>query len=376
MIPESALEAGMKRNTDLSTVSETRLIILRFKKHRLAVVSLYLLCVLYFLAIFAPFISPYDPVRRDAVYRLVPPAKLHFRYEGAFHIVPAVYPIKSELDRRTYKTIFTEDLEARPARVKFFVQGDEYRFLGFKLKRHLYGLDDNTVKIMILGADDLGRDMFSRILYGGRVSLSIGLIGVALSLFLGLLLGGLAGYLGGIVDNIIQRIIEFIMCIPNIPLWMCLAAVFPVNWPMVKTYFAITVILSLVGWTSLGRVVRGKFLSLRNEDYILAAQAAGRSSLGVVFVHLIPSFMSHIIASVSMAIPSMILGETSLSFLGIGLQPPAISWGVLLKTAQNLQTVALAPWLLTPGIFVVFTVLTFNFLGDGIRDASDPYADK
>jgi peptide/nickel transport system permease protein len=244
------------------------------------------------------------------------------------------------------------------------------------MNRHLYGLEGDDAKIMIMGADDLGRDLFTRILYGSQVSLSIGLIGVFLSLFLGLLLGGLAGYFGGIVDNIIQRAIEFIMCIPNIPLWMCLAAVFPTNWPIVKTYFAITVILSLVGWTNLGRVVRGKFLSLRNEDYILAAQAAGRPPLGIIFVHLIPSFMSHIIASASMAIPSMILGETSLSFLGIGLQPPAISWGVLLKTAQNLQTVALAPWLLIPGLFVVFTVLTFNFLGDGIRDAADPYSGK
>jgi peptide/nickel transport system permease protein len=366
----------MKPKRDLSTVSETVLIIIRFKKHKLAVVSFFVLILLYMMALFAPFLSPYDPVRRDAAYRLIPPTKLHFVYDEGFHLIPAVYPLKAELDRRTYKTIFTEDMTLSPLTVKFFVKGDEYSFFGIKANRHFFGLGSPNVKVMLLGADDLGRDMLSRVLYGSRVSLSIGLIGVFLSLFLGLLLGGLAGYFGGIVDNVIQRIIEFIMCIPNIPLWMCLAAALPTNWPLTKTYFAITVILSLVGWTNLGRVVRGKFLSLRNEDYILAAQAAGRSSLEIIFVHLIPSFMSHIIASASMAIPSMIIGETSLSFLGIGLQPPAVSWGVLLKTAQNLQTVALAPWLMLPGVFVVFTVLAFNFLGDGIRDATDPYAGK
>ena len=363
-----------KTVSDISTISESRLILMRFKKHKLAVFSFWVLVVMYTMAVFAPFISPYDPVRRDAAYRLIPPTKLHFNYNGKFNLLPAVYPIITELDRTTYKTIITEDKNSPPYRIRFFVKGDEYSFFGIKMNRHLFGTGKEGVKILLLGSDDLGRDMFSRILYGSQVSLSIGLIGVALSIFLGLLIGGIAGYFGGFADNVIQRIIEFIMCIPTIPLWMCLAAAFPTNWPMLKTYFAITVILSLVGWTNLARVVRGKFLSLRNEDYILAAQAAGRSPLQIIFVHLVPSFTSHIIASASMAIPGMILGETSLSFLGIGLQAPAVSWGVLLRNAQNLQTVALAPWLLLPGLFVVIAVLTFNFLGDGIRDAADPYS--
>ena len=216
--------------------------------------------------------------------------------------------------------------------------------------------------------------MFSRIIFGARISLSIGLIGVFLSFLLGLTLGGIAGYFGGTIDSILQRILEILRCIPQIPLWMALSAALPVTWPPVLTYFGITVLLSLLGWTDLARVVRGKFLSLRNEDFVTAARLCGTGEIKIIFRHLVPSFLSHIITSGTLAIPGMILGETSLSFLGLGLRPPTVSWGVLLQQAQNTQTVAMAPWLLIPGVFVIITVLAFNFVGDGLRDAADPYS--
>jgi peptide/nickel transport system permease protein len=228
--------------------------------------------------------------------------------------------------------------------------------------------------VFLLGADRLGRDLFSRVIYGSRISLSIGLVGVLLSLLLGIVLGGISGYYGGIADNIIQRMIEFIRSIPSIPLWMALSAALPANWPVLRVYFAITVILSLIGWTGLARVVRGRFLALREEDFVLAARLVGSSEMRIILRHMVPSFLSYIIAALTLAIPGMILAETGLSFLGLGLRPPAISWGVLLQEAQNLRSVALAPWVLLPGAAVVISILAFNFLGDGLRDAADPYA--
>jgi len=258
--------------------------------------------------------------------------------------------------------------------IYLLVHGDPYKFWGlFETDIHLFGLKDEQGTMFLLGADRQGRDMLSRILYGARISLSVGLIGVFFSFLLGILIGGISGYTGGVTDVVIQRLIEFIRSIPSIPLWLALSAALPPEWPPLRIYFGITVILSLMGWTTLARVVRGKFMSLREEDFIMAARLSGASELRIITRHLVPSFMSYLIARLTVAVPSMILGETSLSFLGLGLRPPVISWGVLLQEAQNLRSVALAPWLLTPGLFVVVAILSLNFLGDGLRDASDPY---
>lgn len=228
--------------------------------------------------------------------------------------------------------------------------------------------------LYLLGADELGRDMLSRVIYGARISLSIGLVGVGLSLIFGVILGGISGYYGGIIDVIIQRLIEFLRSLPAIPLWLTLAAVLPPHWSSLRIYFGITVILSLIGWTGIARVVRGRFLSLREEDFIMAARLANASPLRIILRHMVPSFLSHLIAAMTLAVPAMILSETALSFLGLGLQPPVVSWGVLLQGAQNFRSVALAPWLLLPGVAVVIVILAFNFMGDGLRDAADPYA--
>ncbi len=260
--------------------------------------------------------------------------------------------------------------------IRFFAKGFEYRLLGlFTTDIHLLGLDteETPTPFYPLGTDRMGRDLWSRLMYGTRISLSIGLVGVAMSLFLGILLGGMSGYYGGSIDLTIQRVIEFLRSIPTIPLWLALGAAVPLEWSVVQVYFAITVILSLLGWTGLAREVRGRLLAMREEDFILAARFSGSNELRIIFRHMIPSFMSHIIAAITLAIPAMILAETALSFLGLGLRPPAISWGILLFEAQNLQAVAGAPWLLLPGLVVIVAILAFNFLGDGLRDAADPY---
>jgi len=273
----------------------------------------------------------------------------------------------------TLQRIYTTD-QSKRVYLNFFVRGSEYRLLGLiKSDIHLFGSADGT-PIFLFGTDNLGRDLFSRIMYGSQISLSIGLVGVFISLILGLILGGLSGLLGGWVDSAIQRTIEILMSIPSIPLWMALSAALPPHWPQIRVYFGITVILSVLGWTGIARVVRGKFLALREEDYVLAARTFGASNWRIIVRHLIPSFMSYVIVNVTLSVPGMIMGETALSFLGLGMQAPAVSWGVLLQDAQNIRSVALYPWLLIPGIFVVIVVLAFNFLGDGLRDAADPYS--
>ncbi len=298
-----------------------------------------------------------------------------FDTEGTFR-GPFIYGTKRARDPETLRPIFVEDTSVIYP-IGIFVSGTPYKMWGiWESDIHLFGISapPEVQQIFLMGADRLGRDMFSRIVYGSRISLSIGLVGVFLSLILGIVLGGISGYFGGFADNMIQRVIEFIRSIPSIPLWMALSAALPATWPVVRVYFGITIILSLIGWTGMARVVRGRFLALREEDFVLAARLQGASEMRVIMVHMVPSFMSYIIAALTLAIPGMILAETGLSFLGLGLRAPAISWGVLLQEAQNLRSVALAPWVMLPGVAVVLSVLAFNFLGDGMRDAADPYS--
>ena len=284
-----------------------------------------------------------------------------------------MYPFTATTNRETFKRDYHED-RTQPYPLRFFVRGYRYKLL-FVLESdiHLFGTGVAEVPVHLIGTDHLGRDMLARVMYGAQISLSVGLVGVAISFILGILIGGLAGYFGGFVDEAVQRVVEVLLSIPQLPLWMGLSAALPLSWPVVRMYFAITVILSLVGWTRLAREVRGKFLSLRQEDFVVAAQVAGARDVPIIFRHMVPSFLSHIVASLTLSIPLMIIGETSLSFLGLGMQAPAISWGVLLQSAQKVQTLELAPWLMIPALYVIVTVLAFNFLGDGLRDAADPY---
>ncbi|OUC09811.1 peptide ABC transporter permease [Litorilinea aerophila] len=348
----------------------------RFLKHRMAVISAVIVILLYFVAAFAEFVAPYDPENSFVQYKLAPPSTIRIIDNEGNLRWPFVYKMVRERDPETLRSIYVEDRTVMYP-IRFFVQGPEYELWGlWKSDLHLFGLDAPREEqgLFLLGADRLGRDLFSRLCYGARISLTIGLLSVVVSLVLGILLGGISGYYGGTIDNLIQRLIEFIRSIPEIPLIMALAAALPADWSIVRLYFGVTILLSFVGWTGLARVVRGRFLSLREEDFVMAARLAGSSEMRIILRHMMPSFLSHIIASLTLSIPGIILAETGLSFIGLGLRAPAISWGVLLQEAQNLRSVALAPWVLTPGLAVVLAVLAFNFLGDGIRDAADPYA--
>ena len=326
------------------------------------------------MVIFCEFVAPYDPRVNRVGYMLSPPQKLHFiDAEGRFHLIPFTYKLKVERNMETLERIYTEDTSQRFP-IRLFVEGEPYQLWGrFPSNLHLFGTGPEGT-MFLLGTEGQGRDMLSRVIYGSRISLSVGLMGIAISFFLGILLGGLSGYYGGTFDLVTQRSIEFIRSVPRLPLWIALSAALPPRWSVVQVYFGIVIILSLLGWTGLARVVRSKFLSLREEDFVMAARLAGASELRIVFRHMVPSFASHLIASLTLQIPGMILGETSLSFIGLGLQPPAISWGVLLKDAQTIRVLSQAPWLLIPGLAVVVAVLAFNFMGDGLRDAADPYS--
>jgi peptide/nickel transport system permease protein len=362
-----------KREEKYLNASTRQLIWWRFKKHKLAMIGLWFIFLLYFSAIFCEFLAPYELSHRhfDSIYAMPSTIRL-FDDKGALRR-PFVTGMALEIDVETQQLRY-EEIPGTYYPIKFFVRGDKYSFWGlWESDLHLFGVD-HPGTIFLFGSDRMGRDMFSRCLYGSRISLSIGMIGVALSLILGLVLGGISGYVGGWPDGLIQRIIEIIRCFPAIPLWMGLSAAMPPHWPPLKVYFAITVILSLIGWTNLARMARGKLIALREEEFVMAARFAGAGHTRIIFRHLLPSFTSHIIVTVTLAIPGMVLAETALSFLGIGLRPPITSLGVLLKEAQNITSIALYPWLLIPVIFVILIVLSFNFVGDGLRDAVDPYS--
>jgi peptide/nickel transport system permease protein len=378
--PESATSTlsltEEKSTRSIRLLSHQQLVLMRFRKNRLAVLGLVVLVILYIQAIFCEFLSPYDANRRFQGNVHIPPSVIHLRTTDGQWQRPFIYKVERTTDPKTFERTYAEDT-SKPFPIKFFVRGDPYVMWGLiQSDLHLFGVDKEAEPIAMLGGDAMGRDLLSRIFYGGRISLSIPLVGVLLSLLIGLTLGGVSGYYGGVVDNIVQRLIELIRSIPTIPLWMGLAAALPPNWPQLRVYIAITIILSFVGWTTLARVIRGKFLALREEDFVLAALQAGARAGFVIREHLIPSFASYILVYLTLAIPGLIIGETSLSFLGLGLVPPTISWGVLLKDAQKVAEVALHPWILSPALFVLATVMAFNFLGDGLRDAADPYSQR
>ena len=347
----------------------------RFKKHKLALTSGFIVFFIYFIALFAQFIAPFSTERKIPKLAYAPPQTLQFWDEnnGEFYFDLFVYDYSTVIDTLSLKRTFTVNRE-RKIPVGFFVKGEPYKLFGLlTLERHLIGPIDKQAPMFLLGADRLGRDLMSRIIYGTRISMSIGLVGVILSLIIGVLLGGISAYYGGTTDLIIQRVMEILRSMPTIPLWMGLAAAIPDFWSPELVYFMITIILSVIGWTWLAQAVRGKFYSLKTEDFVIAAKLDGCTEIQVIIYHMIPSFISHIIATLTLAIPQMIIAETALSFLGIGLRPPVVSWGVLLREAQNVRVLATSPWLFLPGIAVVVAVLALNFLGDGIRDASDPY---
>jgi len=362
----------------LTVTPQWRLVWWRFKKHRVALISAVLLALLYLVALFADIVAPQDPNGINSQFRLAAPSGVTFiDPDGNFTFWPGVNPLRVQRDPNTLRLNYVPDTSIWYP-IDLISHGPPYRLWGvLPMDLHLFRVSSSAPDLdktfFPFGTDRLGRDVLSRVIHGARLSLSIGLVGVALSFVLGILFGGLSGYYGGWIDTIVQRVIEFLRSIPRIPLWMALAAAVPPKWPIEYTYFAITLILSLVGWTGLARVVRGRFLSLREEDFVLAARISGARERRIIFRHMLPSFASHIIASVTLAIPGTILGETALSFLGLGLRDPAISWGVLLQDAQNLQAVALAPWLMLPAMPLILTIMAFNFLGDGMRDAADPY---
>ena len=343
----------------------------KFKRHKLALASGILLLVLYAAIIVAEVLAPYNFQSRHTDFIRSPPQSVHFFHEGQF-VGPFTYGRSYSLDMTTLKRNYTED----PTRVfplRFFCKADTYSFWGLvEGNRHLFCAGEGGTAFL-LGTDRLGRDMLSRMIYGARISLTIGLIGISISFVLGIVIGGLAGYYGGTFDLVVQRIIEVIQSLPHIPIWLALSSIMPPSWSPVLVYFGITVILGLMDWTGLARSVRSKLLSLREDDYVVAAQLMGAKTNRIVFRHLVPGFMSHLIASATITIPSMILGETALSFLGLGLRPPITSWGVMLNEAQNINVVALYPWLVLPVVPVIVVILAFNFLGDGLRDAADPY---
>jgi peptide/nickel transport system permease protein len=367
----SSIEAMTEEHVRIYLASQWRLMWWKFKRHKVAVVSGVFLATLYFMILICEFLAPYNLHTRNVDFIHAPPQPVHMFHEGRF-VGPFVYGRKMTLNMDTLKREYTDDTsQVHP--IRFLCRGDRYKFWGlWEGNLHLMCPAENG-QLFLLGTDRLGRDLLSRIIYGARVSLTIGLFGVTVSFILGIIIGGIAGYHGGTFDLVIQRIIEVLQSLPSIPLWMALAAIMPVTWSPLVIYFGITIIFGLLDWTGLARAVRSKLLALREEDYVLAAQLMGAKSSRVIGRHLVPGFVSHLIASATISIPGMILGETALSFLGLGLRAPITSWGVLLTEARNVSVVALYPWLLFTMVPVILVILAFNFLGDGLRDAADPY---
>ena len=357
----------------ISVAPNWKLVWWRFRKNKLAVVSVVVLIIFYLVVLVPAFFATQEPEQTSAKLAFIPPQRIAFFRDGYFMSVPAVVGKRNPV---TLRMVWTIDPDKRVG-IQLFAPGYEYKVLGlFTTDIHLLGLADpeETDGFYLIGTDRLGRDQWSRLMFGTRVSMTVGLIAVFLSVVLGVLLGGVSGYFGGWLDMLIQRVIEILQSLPTIPIWLAMTAALPRTWPPERVFFAITIILALIGWTTLAREVRGRFLSLREEDFVLAAELSGASRYRIIMRHMVPSFSSHIIATSTLAIPVMIISETSLSFLGLGIRPPAISWGVLLQEAQNIQTVAQASWLLIPGLAVIIAVLAFNLVGDGLRDAADPYS--
>jgi peptide/nickel transport system permease protein len=371
--PTLAAAAGGVDEERVSVASQRQLIWWRFRKHKLAMVGGIIVLLFYLVALLADFLSTADPEASEGQRSLMPPQSVRLFDQG--RLAPHVYAVRGERDPVTLQRRYTVDPNEKIP-VRLFARGYEYKFLGLiPTDIHLIGTEGARAEesLFLFGTDAQGRDIFSRLIHATRTSMLIGLAGVAMSIVLGVVLGGISGYYRGAVDTVIQRLIEILRSIPVIPLWMGLAAAMPKEWSVIQVYFAMTLILSVIGWTELGRVVRGRMLQIRSEDFVTAAELVGARPRRVMFVHMVPLFTSHIIAATTLALPLMIVAETSLSFLGLGLRPPAISWGVMLQQAQNVQAVALTPWMLFPVIPVVVVILAFNFLGDGLRDAADPY---
>lgn len=379
---ESAADDESKKAVGLGHLSQWQLISLRFKRHHLARFSLYVLGVLYLVALFADFFAPYPRDWRNLDYIHAPPQLPRFNFEHGWH----TDAIRLNRDPITLQRRYVA-IPGEVVPLGFFVRGEPYRLWGiFEWDRRFFGVDHRDIGVetasahhpvfYFLGSDRHGHDIFSRVIHGARISLSIGLIAIFITFLLGIIIGGISGYKGGKVDDFIQRVIEIVSSFPQLPLWLAITAIMPADWSIMAIYFSITVVLSLLGWTGLARVVRGRILSLREEDYAVAARLLGASHKRVLFRHLLPGFTSHIIVVLTLSVPGMILGETALSFLGVGLRPPVVSWGVLLQDAMQMQAVAKYPWLLMPVIPIIVTVLSFNFLGDGLRDAADPYSSR
>lgn len=363
--------ADTEQDERVYTASHWQLVWWKFKDHKAAHLAMYVVLLFCFAAIFCEFLSPNNPYKRNVKRRYTPPQRVHLFHNGGLRL-PFVYPVTCKKNPETFVPEYTDDT-SKTLTIRLFVKCDEYKLWGFiPLERRLIGLSGGE-PLYLLGGDMLGRDMYSRILYGGRISLSLGVVGVIISFVLGVVFGGISGFYGGWVDMIIQRVIEVLRSFPTIPLWLALSAAMPTEWSQVRVYFCMTLILALLGWTGLARVVRGKILALREEDYAVAAKVAGVREFSIIMRHLIPGFMGPLIVGMTIRVPGMILAETALSFLRLGLRPPTISWGVLLQNAQNVNAITLYPWLMFPVLFVIVAVLTFNFMGDGLRDAVDPY---